>query len=110
MTLLEKQMKFAELVTYFLYNLFELGYRVTFGEAWRTKEQQEIYVKKKLSKTMNSKHLERLAIDLNFFKDGKWLADRDELLEVGQIWKSMGEDCVWGGDWNWDGGHFQLGE
>ncbi len=109
MTLLEKQMKFAELLTYFLYRLFELGYRVTFGEVWRTKEQQEIYVKKKLSKTMNSKHLERLAVDLNFFKDGKWLAERDELVEVGQVWKSMDQECVWGGDWGWDGGHFQYG-
>ena len=45
----------------------EKGFTVTGGELWRTPEQQEIYVKTGKSKTMNSNHLKRLAIDLNFF-------------------------------------------
>ena len=47
------------------------GFVVTAGELYRTPEQQEIYVKTGRSQTMNSLHLKRLAIDFNFFKDGK---------------------------------------
>ena len=51
------------------------GFVVTGGELFRTAEQQEIYVKTGRSKTMNSYHLKRCAIDLNFFKDGKLIYD-----------------------------------
>ena len=49
----------------------ERGFTVTGGELYRTAEQQQIYVKTGRSKTMNSRHLERLAVDLNFFKGGQ---------------------------------------
>jgi hypothetical protein len=44
------------------------GFKVTGGELSRTPEQQAIYVKTGRSKTMNSIHLKRCAIDLNFSK------------------------------------------
>jgi hypothetical protein len=49
----------------------EQGFVVTGGELSRTPEQQAIYVKTGRSKTMNSIHLKRCAIDLNFFKEWK---------------------------------------
>ena len=49
----------------------EQGFVVTGGELARTPEQQAIYFKTGRSKTMNSIHLKRCAIDLNFFKDGQ---------------------------------------
>ena len=49
----------------------EMGFQVTAGELYRTPEQQEIYVKTGRSRTMNSLHLQRRAVDLNFFKNGK---------------------------------------
>ncbi len=52
---------------------------VTGGELARTPEQQAIYVKTGRSKTLNSIHLKRCAIDLNFFKDGKIIWDKDVL-------------------------------
>ena len=45
----------------------ERGFTVTGGELYRTLEQQQIYIKTGRSKTMNSMHLKRCAIDLNFF-------------------------------------------
>jgi hypothetical protein len=48
-----------------------MGFVVTAGELYRSPEQQEIYHQDRRSKTMDSLHLKRLAIDLNFFKDGK---------------------------------------
>lgn len=77
----------------------ELGYIVTGGELWRTLEQQEIYVKTGRSKTMNSNHLKRLAIDLNFFRDGKSVYDKEMLRPLGMYWESLavGKNR-WGGN------------
>ena len=47
------------------------GFTVTAGEMYRTPEQQQIYMKTGRSKTMNSMHLTRRAVDLNFFQIGR---------------------------------------
>lgn len=62
---------------------------VTGGELFRTTEQQAIYVQTGRSKTFNSKHLQRLAIDLNFFIDGALVYDIDRLFKVGKYWESL---------------------
>lgn len=66
-----------------------LGYTVTGGELQRTPEQQKIYVQTGKSKTMDSKHLKKLAIDLNFIKDGKLVYDIKELTPIGEYWQSL---------------------
>lgn len=76
------------------------GFVVTGGELFRTAEQQEIYVKTGRSKTMNSLHLKRCAIDLNFFKDGKLIYDTKVLAPIGAYWESLGKKNSWGGNWN----------
>lgn len=81
-----------------------LGFQVTFGEAQRTPEQQAIYFKDGRSKTMKSKHLERLAIDLNFFQGGKLITDWENMSSLGRYWESLSPENRWGGnfdgDWN----------
>ncbi len=64
----------------------EQGYVVTAGELYRPVEMQQIYVKTGRSKTMKSRHLDRLAIDLNFFKDGKLTYETED---VGRYWESL---------------------
>lgn len=64
----------------------EQGYVVTGGELSRPVEMQQIYVKTGRSKTMKSRHLDRLAIDLNFFKDGKLTYETED---VGRYWESL---------------------
>jgi len=64
----------------------ERGWTVTGGELFRTQEQQEIYFKQGKSKTMQSNHLRRLAIDLNFLRDGKPVYDKAALSELGSFW------------------------
>ena len=76
----------------------ENGWTVTGGELYRTAEQQEIYVKTGRSKTMNSNHLRRLAIDLNFFRDGKLVATKAELAPIGAYWESRDRKNRWGGN------------
>lgn len=78
----------------------KLGFCVTGGELYRTTEQQEIYVKTGRSKTMDSKHLKRCAIDLNFFKYGKLVYDKTLLQPVGDYWESLNKKNSWGGNWN----------
>jgi hypothetical protein len=75
-----------------------LGFVVTAGEMYRTPEQQEIYVKTGRSQTMNSLHLQRLAIDFNFFKEGKLVYDKVALAPLGLYWESLHPLNSWGGN------------
>jgi hypothetical protein len=47
---------------------------------------------------MNSIHLKRCAIDLNFFKDGKLIWDREQLAPIGAYWQSLNPKNRWGGN------------
>lgn len=74
------------------------GFVVTGGELARTPEQQALHVKAGRSKTMNSIHLKRCAIDLNFFKDGKIIWDKGLLAPIGAFWESLDAKNRWGGN------------
>ena len=76
----------------------EQGFVVTGGELARTVEQQAIYFKTGRSKTMDSIHLKRCAIDLNFFKDGKLVWDKNQIAPIGAYWESLNEKNRWGGN------------
>ena len=102
-TLLKDQMLFSRYVVSLLTYAHSEGYEVTLKECLRTKEQQAIYFKNGKSKTMDSKHLRSLAIDLCFFKNGQWLTTFDQLKEIGNYWQGLDIECRWGGDWNREG-------
>ena len=100
MSLVKEQAAFLLDVARLINKATELGFVVTGGELARTVEQQAIYVKPGRSKTMNSIHLKRCAIDLNFFKDGKLTYDIPALTPVGEYWESLNsEKNKWGGFW-----------
>ena len=81
------------------------GLVVTGGELWRTKDQQQIYFRVGKSRTMASRHCDRLAVDLNIFKvrpeDGLPVLtyEKADLQEVGDYWESLDEKNSWGGNW-----------
>lgn len=75
----------------------EQGFTVTGGELFRTPEQQTIYVRTGRSKTMQSNHLKRLAIDLNFIKDKQLVYDKPSLEPIGAYWESLNPANRWGG-------------
>lgn len=75
----------------------DMGFLVTAGELWRSPEQQAIYVKTRRSKTMRSRHLERMAIDLNFFRDGQLVYGIEALAPLGDFWESLHPLNSWGG-------------
>jgi hypothetical protein len=74
------------------------GWVITGGELWRSPEQQAIYFKTGRSKTMNSNHLRRCAIDLNFFSNGKLVWDKELIRTVGEYWESLTPINKWGGN------------
>ena len=85
------------------------GYSVTLGEAERTKEQAAIYAKQGKG-IADSMHLQRLAIDLNFYdaKTGKYVdPNRENLARLGTFWGSLGRR--WGGTFTTrdDSRHFE---
>jgi hypothetical protein len=47
---------------------------------------------------MNSMHLQRLAIDLNVFKDNFLITDKETLKPLGDYWQSLSPKNRWGGN------------
>ena len=109
MTLLEKQVTFALKVSSLISQAFDMGYEVTLGEAVRPLEVAEDYAGKGIG-IKKSLHCIRLAIDLNLFKDGKYLDKTEDHKPLGEWWeKQSGIDfkCCWGGRFN-DGNHYSI--
>lgn len=105
--LIDRQSKFSGMVANLIQFAQELGYKVTLGEAWRTKEQAEIYASQGKG-IKASKHCQRLAIDLNFFTGGKLVTGKERLETFGLHWEALGG--IWGGRFTRydDSGHFEL--
>ena len=118
-------MKTSDVQWEFLQDVAELimwasanGYKLTGGELKRSYQQQEIYVRNGKSKTMNSDHLNALAIDLNIFYDYDADGDKDyigtmskqEAMAISEdlceYWKDLHPDNYAGRDWGWDIPHF----
>lgn len=100
MRLSEYQQIFSINVAKLILYAEEKGIRLTFGEAYRTREQQLLYVQTGKSKTMNSNHLRRLAVDFNFFVKGRLTYDWEVVKILGDYWETLHEKNRWGGDWN----------
>lgn len=96
-TLRQKQSRFARSVPLLLQYIVARGYEATLGEAWRTEAQAQANAASGAG-ISNSLHRERLAIDINLFKDGVYLASGEEHAPFGTFWKSLGPDYAWGGD------------
>lgn len=111
MSLSNKQWEFLKDVSKLIQKAEELGIKMTGGELYRTKYQQEYYLEKGMSKTRRSKHLSRLAIDFNFFdSEGNLTYDVDYVRPLGEFWESLREGNQAGMFWTnfKDVPHFQA--
>lgn len=106
MTLRQKQSLFAELVGGLIAFIYESGYEVTFGEAYRSPEEAARLAKLGLG-IKNSLHTSRLAIDLNLFKDGRYLSSAEAHRPFGEWWELLNPLCRWGGRFG-DGNHYSF--
>lgn len=107
MTLRQKQSKFARMVADLIIKAEEMGYEVTLGDAFRDPRLHGAMGEKKGYGSANSFHKQRLAIDLNLFKDGQYLEGTEAHKPLGEWWESQGG--TWGGRFK-DGNHYSLGE
>jgi hypothetical protein len=100
MTLGEHQEAFSRDLLRLLLEVQRRGYQVRLGEAMRTEDQQRIYFQTGKSKTMDSMHLKKCAIDLHFTQFGVISYPP----EFGKFWESLDPLNRWGGnfdrDWN----------
>lgn len=106
MTLRQQQSLFVRLVASLIEHAYASGYELTFGEAWRTAEQARLNAAAGRG-ISNSLHLDRLAIDLNLFRDGQFLSKTEDHRPLGEFWESLHLSCRWGGRFN-DGNHYAL--
>lgn len=117
MKLSQQQQIFTDNVGRLICFAIEQDIKLTLGEAYRTQSQillnffgyevvkggvLGITLKKsrKLSKTLKSLHANRLAIDFNFFINGRLTYSYDDVKVLGDYWESLHYANVWGGDFN----------
>jgi hypothetical protein len=108
MSLGERQELFTYLLAELILFIYGRGYKVRMGEVLRTKAQAEANAASGAG-ISNSLHLDKLAADLNLFKDGVFLTESEDHRPFGEFWKSLHEDCAWGGDFSRpDGNHYSI--
>ncbi|HGE6896530.1 TPA: M15 family metallopeptidase [Serratia marcescens] len=107
MTLSEKQQLFTALIGQLITWAGDHGYRLTFGEAYRTPEQAARNAKTGTG-IANSLHTQRLAVDFNLFINGVYQTQTEAYTPLGEYWESLGG--AWGGRFKDrpDGNHFSL--
>lgn len=97
-SLRQMQSEFVRMVGKLIQFATDNGYELTFGDAFA-----------KTGHSKDSFHYKRLAIDLNLFKDGKYLTETEDHRPLGEYWQSI--DGTWGGEFKKkDGNHYSFGE
>lgn len=91
------QEEFATAAAKLILKANELGYGVTLGEAWRTPEQAQWDADHGIG-VAHSLHMDRLALDINLFKDGVYLTASEPYVQLGNWWTSLGPLYRYGGN------------
>lgn len=107
MSLRKQQSEFALLVSKLIGYIYEKGYECTLGDAYRDPRLHGNMGTKLGYGHPKSAHKVRLAIDLNLFKDGKFLEGSDAHKEIGEWWEQQHPLARWGGRFN-DGNHYSF--
>lgn len=104
-TLGKKQRRFAFMVARLILQAQALGYEVTLGDAYRDPRVFGPMGARQGYGESRSAHKQRLAIDLNLFRDGKFLQTTEAHRPLGEWWEQQGG--TWGGRFQ-DGNHYSL--
>jgi hypothetical protein len=105
MSLGAAQREFAMDVARLINYINERGYECTFGDAYRSPKAHGDMGEQGPYGRARSAHKQRLAIDLNLFKDGKYLTETEDHRLFGEFWERLRPEHRWGGNWN-DGNHY----
>lgn len=107
MTLRETQSQFAGMIPALIERAISEGFEVTLGDAYRDPRLHGELGEKKAYGHRNSCHKIRLAIDLNLFRDGKFLGATEDHQVLGEWWEKQHPLARWGGRFN-DGNHYSF--
>lgn len=108
LTLGQRQELFMWGLTQLLVWLHAEGYKVRGGELQRDPRIAKL---NDVNGTgiSNSLHIDKLAIDLNIFRNGQFLADTADHAPIGAMWKTLHPLFAWGGDFSKpDGNHYSC--
>lgn len=110
MSLSEKQQIFTKNIASLIAYADLLGIGLTFGHAYRDIETQKRLVKEGKSRTLNSYHLKRLAVDFNFFVNNRLTYKKEDIKELGEFWEGLHPKNRWGGNFKsfLDTPHFEM--
>lgn len=107
-TLGDQQRRLLPLVAKLIEYAYAQGYELTAGELYRTPEQAALNAKSGAG-IAHSLHTQRLAIDLQLFKNGVYITDSADYEPLGVFWEELDPDACWGGRFSKpDGNHFSL--
>lgn len=73
MSLSNTQQEFSQKIAHLILHAADLGYGLTFGDAFRDARVHGGWGEKKSYSAANSVHKQRLAVDFNIFQNGKYL-------------------------------------
>jgi len=99
------QRKLPPMIAQLIIWAYDNGYELTFGDAYRDPRVHGQLGEKVGYGHKNSAHKQRLAVDLNLFKDGQYLTSTEDHRLLGEFWESIGG--TWGGRFA-DGNHYSL--
>jgi hypothetical protein len=115
-----RQCAFTHALALLILEAERLGYQVKVQELNRDLETQKKYVAEGKSKTLDSRHLDKLAADIVLFRAGSLVEDQEAFRPLGVYWESLGGR--WGGRFGfesqpkeiqdaklgWDPNHFEM--
>lgn len=113
MSLVSEQISFLRDIRRLLDFAETSGFFATGGELERKPETQELYRRTGRVRTMDSMHLRKCALELNFFKASgdafMWVSSVNELDALGVHWEGLDERNRWGGrdKFSVDTSHFE---
>lgn len=107
LSLWEKQTLLMRLLPRLLDRAHELGYQVTGGDLYRDPRVFGAAGDKQGYGASYSLHKERLAVDLNLFRDGRYLTTSEQHRPLGEFWEALHPLTCWGGRFN-DGNHYSI--
>jgi len=105
--LLDLQFEFARMVPKLFNKVFLLGFECTLGDAFRDPRVHGALGVKQGYGHKNSAHKNKLAIDINLFKAGKFLTDTEAHRVLGEWWEQQHPLARWGGRFG-DGNHYSF--